>query len=103
MAVPVMTDEQRAQALEKAMETRKERARLLAAVKDGEMTAREFVERGDGVTGKTRVKQLLTRLHGIGAKTAESILAELKIRENARVCGLTDKQRERLLDYIENR
>lgn len=103
MALPVMTEEQRAQALEMAQQVRKERAELLAKVHDGTMTFREFVERGDRVTGKTKLKSLLVRLDGIGPKSADEIIAKLHIRENARVGGLTDKQRERLLEYIENR
>lgn len=103
MALPVMTEEQRAQALEMAQQVRKERAELLAKVHDGTMTFREFVERGDKVTGKTKVKSLLVRLSGIGPKSADKIISDLHIRENARVGGLTDKQRARLLEYIENR
>lgn len=71
MALPVMTEEQRAKALEMAQQVRKERAELLAKVHDGTMTFREFVERGDRVTGKTKLKSLLVRLSGIGPKSAD--------------------------------
>ena len=55
------------------------------------------------MTGKTKLKSLLVRLDGIGPKSADKIISDLHIRENARVGGLTDKQRARLLEYIENR
>lgn len=103
MAIPVLTEEQRKAALEKAMETRRERARLLAEVSDGTMTVREFIERNDKVTNRTKVKQLLTHVQGIGPKTAEKALFELKISKEARVKGLGEKQRQRLYDYLDNR
>jgi len=55
MALPKMTDEQRANALEKAKETRRKRAEVRAKIKAGKLTAKKaLAKRDDPIIGKIK-------------------------------------------------
>ncbi|MFF5090351.1 integration host factor, actinobacterial type [Streptomyces niveus] len=97
MALPALTLSQRAQALEKALAVRRERADLLAALKSGALTLPSLLTREDDVVGKLRVRRLLESLPGIGAIRAGQLLTDLGISDKRRVQGFGTKQRARLL------
>lgn len=104
MALPTLTPEQRAEALEKARISRNHRAEVKSKLKTGAITLRELLDSAeeDVVIGKTKVKDIITSLPKIGKVKAQEIMEEIGIHENRRVRGLGDKQREQLLDIVEN-
>jgi hypothetical protein len=99
MSVPVRTDAQRAEALVAALTTRRERARLRAALKAREISATEVIDGAPGnpIWGGVRVSWLLECVPGIGEVRAERIMASLQIASSRRVQGLGDRQRAALL------
>lgn len=99
MALPTLTDEQRAASLAKAAEARKVRGELLAAVKAGTLDVATVLGRADSdeIVRKMRVSALLKALPGVGAVKAAKMLEELSIAGNRRLGGLGDNQRQALI------
>ena len=101
MALPKMTDEQRANALEKAKETRRKRAEVRAKIKAGKLTAKKaLAKRDDPIIGKIKVSQFIQSFPGFGKAKAEKIMAEIGIAENRRLSGLGDKQVAALIEAL---
>jgi DNA uptake protein ComE-like DNA-binding protein len=99
MALPTLTPEQRAQALQKAAEARRKRAELKQQLKSGKVTLGDVLDRsGEDVVGKMKVANVLESLPGVGKVRAQKIMEELDISASRRVRGLGAKQREQLLD-----
>ncbi|MFV0459548.1 MAG: integration host factor, actinobacterial type [Actinomycetales bacterium] len=105
MALPPLTPEQRAAALEKAAEARRIRAQVKHRLKYGGGSIAEVIEEGQQVEaiGKLKVSALLTSLPGVGPARARAIMAEVGIAETRRVRGLGPVQCQRLLDLLESR
>jgi hypothetical protein len=99
MAVPVLTDEQRAAALAKAAEARKVRSEMLAAVKAGTLDVAAVLERAETeeIVKKTKVLALLKALPRVGAVKAAKLLEDLSIAESRRLGGLGENQRQALI------
>lgn len=99
MALPPLTPEQRAAALEKAAHARRERAAVKAGLKYGSRTLAEVLAQGrdDDVVGKMKVAALLEAMPGVGRRRAEQIMTEIGIAETRRIRGLGDKQVAALL------
>jgi len=98
MPLPVLTDEQRRQALEKAAEARRKRAELKGQLKSGKLTLTDVLSRqGDDTVGKMKVSTVLESLPGVGKVRARKIMEKLDISASRRVRGLGAKQRESLL------
>jgi hypothetical protein len=98
MPLPVLTDEQRKQALEKAAEARKKRAELKSQLKSGKLQLKDMLSRQDDNTvGKMKVSTVLESLPGVGKVRAQKIMERLDISASRRVRGLGAKQRESLL------
>lgn len=98
MALPPLTPEQRAAALEKAAEARRVRADLKDKLKHSLMTLREILDAGetDEVIGKLKVVALLEAMPGVGKVRAARIMEKLDISPSRRVRGLGAKQRSAL-------
>ena len=100
MAIPELTTEQRRANLEKAMELRKKRASIRAAISAGEMTMREVLElsahAGDAINGM-RVSSLITAFPNVGLKRMQAIMRKCGISASRRVRGLGVRQWKRLL------
>ncbi|MEE9297941.1 MAG: integration host factor, actinobacterial type [Acidimicrobiia bacterium] len=95
---PKLTPEQRAAALAKAAEARRVRAEMREALRSGEMTLADALDRsGDDLLGGTKVKAVLTALPGLGKVKSHRLMEQLGIAENRRLRGLGRKQREALL------
>jgi signal recognition particle GTPase len=94
VALPSLTPEQRAAALEKAAEARKARAELKNKLKHGGTTLAEVLEQGqsDDTVGKMKVSAVLESLPGVGKVKAANIMEELGISETRRVRGLGSNQ-----------
>ena len=98
-APPVLTDEQRKAALEKAAVARRIRAELKERLKMGSVTLAEVLEvaAGDEIIGKTKVLAVLESLPGVGKVKARRLMEDIGIAESRRLRGLGDQQRASLL------
>ena len=98
MALPPLTAEQRAAALEKAAAARRARADLKLKLKANGMTLADVLRSGetDEAIGKMKVEALLEALPGVGKVRAQRIMERLEISPSRRVRGLGAKQREAL-------
>ena len=94
MALPPLTPEQRAAALVKAAQARRERAEVKARLKQGGTSLAEVVKEGqkDDVIGKMKVSALLESLPGVGKVRAQQLMERLGISETRRVRGLGSNQ-----------
>lgn len=102
MALPTLTPEQRAGALEKATAARRARSELRDSLKNGSITLYDVVKRADTdeLVGRTKVLYVLESLPGIGKVTAREIITELGIAETRRLIGLGSRQRVDLLNRL---
>lgn len=98
MALPKLTDEQRAAALEKAAVARRVRAELKERLKRGETTLKQVLKdaESDDILGKMKVTALLEALPKVGKVKAQEIMTELEIAPTRRLRGLGDRQRKAL-------
>lgn len=98
MALPPLTPEQRAAALEKAAKARKDRAEVKNRLKGGSMTLPQVLKEGqtDDIVGKMKVSALLESMPGVGKVRARQIMERLGIAESRRVRGLGANQRTAL-------
>ena len=102
MALPAMTDEQRAEALKKAAETRARRAEVKADIKAGKLSAKKaFAKADDSAIGKMRVKQFIAAFPGYGKAKTEALMASIGIDESRRVAGLGSRQQEELIKALD--
>ncbi|GAA4711822.1 hypothetical protein APR04_000766 [Promicromonospora umidemergens] len=100
MALPPLTPEQRAAALEKAAEARRARAEIKNKLKHSQGSLKEVIEQGqqDDVVGKLKVVSLLESLPGVGKVKAKAIMEEIGIAETRRVRGLGPHQSAALIE-----
>lgn len=98
MALPPLTPEQRAAALEKAAEARRERAEVKNRLKQSGASLSEVLKEGqtNDVIGKMKVSALLEAMPGVGKVRAKQIMDRLGIAESRRVRGLGANQRAAL-------
>ena len=102
MALPKMTEEQRAAALEKAKETRRKRAEVRMKIKAGKLTAKKaLAKRDDPIYGKIKVSQFIESFPGYGKAKAEKLMAEIGIAEGRRLSGLGEKQVAALIESLD--
>ncbi len=98
MALPPLTSEQRAAALEKAAQARRVRAQVKNRLKHsgariGDVIRLGQSDDGDGpVVGRMRVVALLEAMPGVGRVRAQQIMADVGIAESRRVRGLGPHQ-----------
>ncbi len=98
MALPPLTPDQRAAALEKAAKARKDRAEVKNNLKRGGTTLPAVLKQGqsDDIIGKMKVSALLEAMPGVGKVRARQIMERLGIAESRRVRGLGANQRTAL-------
>ena len=100
MALPHLTPEQRAQALEKATAARRVRADIKARLKNREITLSEVLnlaEKDESIT-KMRVVSLLESMPRVGVTTAAALMDEYGIAQSRRVRGLGHVQAQALIE-----
>lgn len=102
MTVPVLTDLERKNALEKALECRCLRAKVLSDVREGRVTFDSLLNTEDPVLKTIKVQSLLKCLKGIGDRKSRAILQQYHISENRRIRGLGSRQKKRLQDWYKN-
>ena len=100
MALPPLTPEQRAAALEKAAAARQARAEVKNRLKYSQGSLSEVIEQGqqDETIGKLKVISLLESLPGVGKVKARAIMPDIGISETRRVRGLGPHQVKALVD-----
>ena len=94
MALPPLTPEQRAAALEKAAIARRARAEVKNRLKYSQGSLGDVIQEGqqDDIVGKMKVSALLEALPGVGKVRARQIMQEIGISESRRVRGLGSNQ-----------
>lgn len=99
MALPPLTPQQRAQALEKAAAARKRRAEVKAQLKARKTTLSKVLKEAekDEALAKMKVQALLESLPRVGATTAAQTMETIGISPARRVRGLGPHQREELV------
>jgi transposase len=106
VALPPLSQEQRAEALQKAAEARRERAAIKARLKDstgrrGEEIAKVLKEAEDNeVIGRLRVSALLESLPGVGKVKAQQIMEEIGISPSRKIRGLGAHQADNLVKHF---
>lgn len=102
MALPNLTPEQRASALEKAAVARQARAELKKQLKSGELKLSDALKRGDEdeIIGKLKVTALLGSLPGVGIAKTESIMSRIGISPSRRIAALGPHQRQALIEIF---
>lgn len=103
MALPELTEQERAAALEKAAVARRERAAVKNRLKYSQGSLAEVIAdgRANDVIGKMRVTALLESLPGVGRVRARQIMADIGISESRRVRGLGVNQAAALIARFE--
>lgn len=99
MALPNLTAEQRAKALEKATAARRTRAEIKAQLKSREITLAKVLELADKdeAVAKMKVISLLESLPRVGVTTAAALMEEFGIAPSRRIRGLGPVQKEALI------
>ena len=89
MALPRLTDAQRAAALEKAAAARRARAELKDRLKRGSTSLKQVFKdaESDEILAKMRVSELLQALPRVGKAKAQEIITDLEIAPNRRLRG----------------
>ena len=100
MALPKFTAEQRTAALAKAAAARRARMELKDRLKRGTTTLTQVFTDADDVIGKTRVSGVLAALPKVGKVKAHDIMTDVGIAPTRRLRGLTDRQRQDLLEQF---
>ncbi len=100
--LPEITPEQRAQALAKAAEARRERAELKELLRTGSLTLGEVFARSetDEIVAGTKIVAVLQAMPGLGKIGTKRLLESLEIADNRRIRGLGARQREALLAHF---
>ncbi|MFB9730463.1 MULTISPECIES: integration host factor, actinobacterial type [Ornithinimicrobium] len=100
MPLPQLTPEQRADALAKAAEARRERAAVKNRLKNAQGSLKDVISEGkeNDVVGKMKVSALLESLPGVGRVRARQVMEEIGISESRRVRGLGANQIAQLLE-----
>jgi len=105
---PLLTPEQRQQALEKAAAARRQRAEVKDKLKIGSLSLAELFEQADRrdesgtMLAKLKVVSVLESLPGIGKVNATRLMRALDISETRRLGGVGQNQRDRLLKAAED-
>ena len=101
MAIPQLSPEARAEALEKAKAARIKRAEVREDLKSGKLSVEEVLDmKDDPVVGRMKVSTLIETLPGYGKAKAEKVMRELQIAESRRLRGLGERQRSALLERL---
>jgi hypothetical protein len=101
MALPKLSEADRAAALKKAAEARQKRAALRADIKAGKVTFQGIMGKADDpIVARMKVSTLLESLPGYGKAKAAKIMDDLEISPSRRVQGLGARQRSMLMERL---
>lgn len=101
-SITALSPEKRAAALDAAKLARAEKSALLIKIRAGDVTLADVLgaafEHNDRVQ-RLQVATLLRALPGVTGTTAEKVMLDARIYKGRRIQGLTDRQRQALLDW----
>ena len=101
MAIPKLSEAERAAALEKAKEARIKRAEIKEKLKTGKLTLKQVIDmKDDPIVGRMKVSALIETLPGYGKAKSEKIMNELQIAPSRRLRGLGERQQAALLERL---
>jgi len=101
MAIPTLSPEERARALQKAQQIRSQRMEARKQLKEGKLSLQTVLSEMDNeIYAKMRVKYLLESLPQVGKITAMKIMEEIGIDEARRIQGLGSRQKAQLLERL---
>lgn len=102
MALPEMTDEQRAAALQRAGEARRLRAEVKQLLKTGSLSFADVLERADedDLIAGTKIKAIIVSMPHMGKVSTNRLMEEIGIAENRTIRGLGPNQRKALLEHF---
>jgi hypothetical protein len=100
MALPQLSEEQRAANLKKAAEARHARAELREKIKTGKVSLEKVLNSDDPAASRMPVHTLIESLPGYGKAKSAKIMEELGISPKRRVQGLGARQRDALLEIL---
>jgi hypothetical protein len=103
MGPPALSAEQREHARGVAVLARQERADVRAALREGRVSVTDVLEPTTEAQQRMRVRDVVLSLPGIGPIRCTEILESAGIASTKRVGGLTEHQRERLLQRLADR
>lgn len=93
---PIISQEERREALLKAAQHRKERALFKRELAEGKRNWREALDSQAQSIRLMRVRELLESLPGFGSVRASAILDRIGISQSRRIQGLGSTQRKKL-------
>lgn len=101
MSLPPLSNEERAEALKRAVAARNVRSEIKQRLKSGGIAVADVLAaaEADPAIGRMKVTDLLEALPGIGKVRATVIMSELGIAPTRRVRGLGVHQRRSLSDF----
>jgi hypothetical protein len=102
MALPDMTDEQRAAALKRAGEARRLRAEVKQLLKTGSLSFADVLERAeeDDLIAGTKIKAIIVSMPHMGKVSTNRLMESIGIAENRTIRGLGTNQRKALLEHF---
>ena len=100
MALPVMTPQQRAAALEKAARVRTERAEAKAKLAKGTISFGDVLADETGPLWPVKVEAVLRAVPGIGKVRAAELMEKAGVAEDRRIRGLGANQRTKLKELV---
>lgn len=93
---PKLTEQDRKEALEKAIAVRQRRAQTHQAVAAGEMSMADALALDDEASRRDRVGLLLRSIPGVGKAKCERMCSAVGARPDRRVSSLSPRQRKEL-------
>lgn len=107
MAFEKLDDETRQKNMDRALEVRRERAELKTGLKSGTVDPLDVLNRSldktDIVAARLKVEQFLRALPNIGTAKASQLMKAFGIDKSRKLQGLGSKQRELMVDFLQNR
>jgi len=102
MALPDMTDEQRAAALKRAGEARRLRAEVKQLLKTGSLSFADVLDRAeeDDLIAGTKIKAIIVSMPHMGKVSTNRLMEAIGIAENRTIRGLGVNQRKALLEHF---
>ena len=102
MALPDMTDEQRAAALKRAGEARRLRAEVKQLLKTGSLSFADVLDRAeeDDLIAGTKIKAIIVSMPHMGKVSTNRLMEAIGIAENRTIRGLGANQRKALLEHF---
>ena len=101
--VPILTEEERRQNLDKALKARRERAEVRTKLANGEMSVDDvfkLADAGNEAILRMPVESLIRSLPGYALSRTQKLMKRLRIAQTRRIRGLSKQQRSELLAAI---